>query len=342
MAKRKKTGIKEIAARAGVSTAAVSAVLNDKTDGSIRVGAETREKIRKTIEELGYVPDPAARRLVSGRSNIVSVFTYEPVFPFSPDNEFHRFLVGIENQAESLGYDILLITNGAFRTCGIPAYESEINRLKMADGGILIGIKKDREVVGRLVDEGFPLVLVGRRDIGGRPVSYVGYDYPTIVDRLFDLATEARRSKALYIRLKGLSEPYEDRLEAVKLASKRHPSLGTETAELGATAEIEALLALPEKSRPGVFILERREIATAFEAACETAGLVPGKDVSAVLLEDRWFDTKLDWTCWTNVRADLGAHALGMLDRLISGESTGPLVEHLLPEVVPGGTLAGL
>ncbi|MFD6097589.1 LacI family DNA-binding transcriptional regulator, partial [Nocardiopsis flavescens] len=52
--------IGDIARRAGVSTAAVSYVLNDAPGGA-RIPEETRERVRAAADEMGYVPGGGAR-----------------------------------------------------------------------------------------------------------------------------------------------------------------------------------------------------------------------------------------------------------------------------------------
>ena len=61
--------IKDIAKKAGVCIGTVSRVINNMD----RVHPETREKIRKLIEETGYRPNSAGRALVSGKTQNVPV-----------------------------------------------------------------------------------------------------------------------------------------------------------------------------------------------------------------------------------------------------------------------------
>ena len=51
--------MKDIAQRCGVSVATVSKALNDQSD----IGEDTRERIRRTADEMGYVTNAAARAL---------------------------------------------------------------------------------------------------------------------------------------------------------------------------------------------------------------------------------------------------------------------------------------
>ena len=64
MAKKKVT-IKDVAREAGVSTAAVSYVMNNRTD--VRISDETRKKILQVINLLDYTPNQAARSLVANK-----------------------------------------------------------------------------------------------------------------------------------------------------------------------------------------------------------------------------------------------------------------------------------
>src|SRR5712675_1722506 len=62
-----KVSLDHVAARARVSTASVSRVLN----GSSTVSAELHSRVRRAADELGYVPNGAARALSSRRSRAI-------------------------------------------------------------------------------------------------------------------------------------------------------------------------------------------------------------------------------------------------------------------------------
>jgi LacI family transcriptional regulator len=94
-----KTTIRDVASAAGVSRQTVSRVLNDKPD----VAPETRQRILEVIEQLGYRPSSIARSLTQGRSFTLGVASYGVQY-FGPSHT----LVGIEHQANELGYTLLL------------------------------------------------------------------------------------------------------------------------------------------------------------------------------------------------------------------------------------------
>lgn len=99
--------IKDIAERAGVSTATVSNVIKGKRN---KVSKETIEKIEKIITELNYVPSMGARILSEKRSKIIGVIcTFMNVKDNSLKDPFTAELLGvIENEIRKNGYYMML------------------------------------------------------------------------------------------------------------------------------------------------------------------------------------------------------------------------------------------
>lgn len=97
--KHKRPTIKQVASAAGVSTQTVSRVMNDRPD----VSPETRERVQKVIDKLGYQPSALARSLIQQRSYTLGVVTAGLKY-IGPS----RTLSGITNAAEEFGYSLLL------------------------------------------------------------------------------------------------------------------------------------------------------------------------------------------------------------------------------------------
>jgi LacI family transcriptional regulator len=98
--------LEDVARLAGVSTATVSKVLSNTPYFT----EETRAKVMRAVEELGYVPNLAARALSSGKTHIVAVvfpYVYEAIFA---DPNVMHILEGIEAKCTQHGYNILLST----------------------------------------------------------------------------------------------------------------------------------------------------------------------------------------------------------------------------------------
>ena len=72
--------MKDVAQRAGVGVGTVSRVIND----SGYVSADTRKKIERAIEELGYTPNELARNLFRNRTGIIGVLIPILTTLFSP------------------------------------------------------------------------------------------------------------------------------------------------------------------------------------------------------------------------------------------------------------------
>ncbi len=83
--------LEEVAALAGVSRATVSRVINDRA----RVSQQTRATVERAVARLGYVPNRAARSLVTRRSDMIGLATPEPVGWLFDDPFFPRLLHGI-------------------------------------------------------------------------------------------------------------------------------------------------------------------------------------------------------------------------------------------------------
>lgn len=90
---------KEIAARAGVSVATVSYVLND----SAKVSEETKQKVEKIIKETGYRSNILAQSLRKNRSSLVGVIVEDVTV-------WHTAYIidGINELAEETGYQTIL------------------------------------------------------------------------------------------------------------------------------------------------------------------------------------------------------------------------------------------
>src|ERR687896_1606557 len=91
----------DVAARAGVSQAMVSYVLNDNPVFS--VPAETRQRILDAVDDLGYIPNGAARSLRTRKT-----FTIASIIPDITNPFYPAFERGIQDGAEQEGYALVV------------------------------------------------------------------------------------------------------------------------------------------------------------------------------------------------------------------------------------------
>jgi LacI family transcriptional regulator len=140
--------IKDIAREVGMSPATVSRVLN----GRKYVKPQRREQILKLIEEMGYVPNKAARSMVMQRSYTVGI-----IIPFT-FNMFQRQLFSvIEKRLESFGYYTLFF----FVNFNEESEDECLNRLKSEklDGLIMIYEMKKPHFYEYLEKAKLPVVI---------------------------------------------------------------------------------------------------------------------------------------------------------------------------------------
>ena len=99
----KNVTLKDVAKAAGVSYATVSRALS----GSSQIGSETRERVLKLCDDMGYTTNFVARSMVTKRTNLIGL-----VVP-SVDNQFMSELAyHAEVSARSHGYNIMLCDSG--------------------------------------------------------------------------------------------------------------------------------------------------------------------------------------------------------------------------------------
>lgn len=335
MAATKRLTQRDIARLAGVSQATVSLVLNGAVSAEGRIPQETRERVNKVIRETGYVADPVARRMAKGLNRILGVFTYEPAFPSAQADFFAPFLLGIEEAAQDLGYDLLLLTGSA------GGAQRKIfgnnTRLRLADGCLVLGREFDRDELTKLVAGDYPFVAVGRRDDAGGPVPYVGGDYAAATATLVDRARVLGHTRLAYV---GPSEGAESTID-------RWAGFSGAIAGLHLVAHISDVGQAGGKNldfivASGATVVFFTELADAIavETAARERGIDVPADLSIVVLGNhiRAEQTGRRFTSFSIPREAMARAATEMLVRRV--EADAPIQQILLPcEPVDGETL---
>jgi len=98
--------LERVASRAGVSRATVSRVVN----GSTKVAPDIRDAVLRAVRELGYVPNAAARSLVTQRTNSMALVFPEPATRvFSDDPFFPGIVRGVSQELEETDHQLVLM-----------------------------------------------------------------------------------------------------------------------------------------------------------------------------------------------------------------------------------------
>ena len=147
--------IYDVAKRAGVSSMTVSRVINGKRD----VKPETREKVLKAIEEIGYVPNSLARSFVLQKTKSIGLVITDITNPF-----FTTLARGVEDTAMKNQFSVIFCN-----TDENPEKELlylEVLARKRIDGVILASASGKRSPLKSLLIKNIPIVLIDR-DIEG-------------------------------------------------------------------------------------------------------------------------------------------------------------------------------
>jgi DNA-binding LacI/PurR family transcriptional regulator len=156
MARRSSATLRDIAERVGVSVSAVSMALADHP----RIGAETKSRVLRAADELGYVTNAAGRALRVNRVGAIALIvpnTSQHVFGHS---YFLHVLTGVDEAANQADVQLLLSTNPD-EVHGEVAYD-RVMRAGWVDGAIVTSAAVDDPGIRNLVSNGMPVVLLGR------------------------------------------------------------------------------------------------------------------------------------------------------------------------------------
>lgn len=145
--------MKDIARACGVSVATVSKALNGQPD----IGEETRARVCRMAEKLGYMTNSAARALKTNRTYHLGVLFVDERRSGLAHEFFSSVLESFKAEAESHGYDITFINHNVG---GKPTSYLQHCRYRGVDGVVIACVDFADPQVRELVDSELPLVTV--------------------------------------------------------------------------------------------------------------------------------------------------------------------------------------
>jgi DNA-binding LacI/PurR family transcriptional regulator len=166
---RRRPTIRDVAQRAGVSKGAVSFALN----GRPGVAEETRERILRAADELGWRPSASARALSRRRAQAVGLVLARPPAQVGDDPYFGQLLAGMEEVLAPRGYALVMSIVRDI-DAEILTYERLVSDQRI-DGAVLVDPRADDPRYGVLVELGIPAVVVGD-PVWSCPFPYVAAD----------------------------------------------------------------------------------------------------------------------------------------------------------------------
>lgn len=144
--------IADVAARAGVSKTTVSRVLNAKGE----LDEATAARVRRVIDELGYVPSSRAVGLARGRTRIAGVLVPSLTWPWMGD-----VLQGVVDVVEAESYGLLLFTCNRGEE-SMRQFATQVSA-KSFDGLLVIEPEGTLDYIESLHARGLPVVMIDDR-----------------------------------------------------------------------------------------------------------------------------------------------------------------------------------
>lgn len=324
-----KPTLRTVAQDTGFAVATVSRALS----GDQRIAAKTRAIVAEAAERLGYIPDRAARRLRTGRTQVISLL-------LNTEHEFlgftHEFLSGITDALAGTGYAVSVVPDdvGDDRLRPVKA----ILRNNLADGILFTRTEAFDPRARLLMEADFPFVSHGRTEFT-TPHPWVDFDNETFARRAVErLVSQGRKRISLVLpgdRFTFTQHLRYGFLTAVRAAGVEHEIVAGVTLD-SPTADIAAAMtrARHGPTPPDGYVCVGEVTAMVTLACLADTGAVPGVDADIVAKRaSPIFDNirpRID-TAYEDLRAT--GHAMAaMLLRRMSGEPPRDLHQLFKPD----------
>ncbi|WP_244242500.1 LacI family DNA-binding transcriptional regulator [Nocardioides seonyuensis] len=159
----------QVARLAGVSRATASRAIN----GGQRVSARAQSAVDSAVRTLGYVPNPAARSLVTRRTDSIAVVVPEPDDRIFADPFFAGTLRGVTRVLSERDIQlVLLLARPGASTARTLRYLTN----RHVDGALVVSHHRDDGFAEHLADLDLPCVFGGRPWTAADRVAYVDVD----------------------------------------------------------------------------------------------------------------------------------------------------------------------
>ena len=280
--RRKRWRIKDIAKKAGVSTATVSRVLN----GDPHVREETRLKVLKIVEEFKYVPNYMARSLRMERSSFIGI-----IIPRDSDSAltfpyFNIFLREFAHRAKERNYHVVFTTSEGD---DMKTYEYFIGR-RFVDGFVILDVVDGDERIKFLSGMDIPFLVIGRPQ-GLDGYTYVDSDNEGGAYEAVRFLIKLGHRRIFFINGPKTHSVSRQRLEGYKRALKNFGMEFEESLILNGDFKYDSGYTLTKEilkkfGKIEAIFYASDEMAIGGMKALEEKGLKAGKDVSVIGFDD--------------------------------------------------------
>lgn len=149
--------IKDVAREVGVAPSTVSRTLKDHPS----ISNETKEKVRKAMDKLGYVPNVSAQNLANKYVNTIGAILPVTCSKERKSNPFYLEMITAMNEEASQQKVTIAIASGKSEAELLENVQL-MYRQKRVDGFILMYSQEDDPVLDYLVEQNVPFTVIGQ------------------------------------------------------------------------------------------------------------------------------------------------------------------------------------
>lgn len=315
--------ISDVAQKAGVSTATVSKVINNK----MYVSPKTREKVLNVMNELNYTPNASAASLAKQTTrNILYADRFYKGLPFKNPHMFD-IICGAEHELNRRGYHLTLF-NLDKDTKKIDQSLKDAMTGKSADGIILNSAFVTPQIERIMLDHDFPHICIGKPKFN-TILSWIDTNHSLSANMAVNHLLNRGCTKLAFMGGQSGDEIFLDRLNGFETALQRNGMTIPDGFITYNEPDIDVIYAsalqlLQRSSRPDGIICTNSLMAAGTIRAVEALSLVLPDDVALVAFDDYPF-TPLLSPKPTVIEIDLfslGVHAVSSLMKKIKDPAT--------------------
>jgi LacI family repressor for deo operon, udp, cdd, tsx, nupC, and nupG len=305
----RRSTIEDVAAGASVSVATVSRALR----GLPNVAPSTRARVIAVAETLDYTADPAASRLAAGETRTIIA-----VIPHLNSWYFSNIVAGIEAICAEAGYDLLVLGVGSLNDLSrllSEAYHLE----RRTDGLVLVDVRVTDEEAQSISARGVSIATIGI-DVLDHPSVRIDDELVgrTAADLFVSLGHErfgvigGMRCNPMQFEVpQARQRGFVDGLSAAGVTVDGDMLEGDNFSIEGGQEAMSLLLNHPNP--PSAVFAMSDEIAFGAIMELSNRGLIPGRDVSVIGVDDHEFSRVVGLTTIRQTVTDHGATAARLL-----------------------------
>jgi len=318
--------IRDVAKRAKVSTATVSRVMS----GSDVVRPETVERVRKAIDELGYVPNSSARMLSMGRSKLFGVVISDITNPFFPDLIYTFNELAVQHKYRAV------FANTNYSPARMEAAIQSLLEQKV-EGIAIMTSEMSPHLIRMIADRGIPMVFLDE-PISQKNLSNIVVDYKSGMMQAIDHVLALGHKHLAFI---GGPQNLRSAVwrQSIFLETLREKGLSMDDSYLatgnhrvdGGYSAMRKIL--QNQPRPTAVLTSNDLTAIGAIAAIYEAGLHVPNDISIVGYDDIEISGAFNppLTTVRLSRTEIATRAFFCLYSASNNQTSSPQVEHLIP-----------